>query len=105
MEHQEPDMLLCEACSQDEIGGRIELGIVPALETTLTTKSGDPLTIRVSDETVFSIPTKLRRVVQKFPDGRCRLECGHQRMAMPLVSAQEQITLSTGEVVHGHLPV
>jgi hypothetical protein len=94
------DQLLCSVCSDIHI----ELGLIPVREVEVKTKSGG--TIRITEPaSVVSIPTCLLPVVEKLSDGRCRLGCGHIRMGMPLVSAQEQLTLADGTVVHGKLPL
>lgn len=61
---------------------------------------------RLSEDETVSIPTALRRIIGRGPRNTLRLECGHNVYVLPpLRSAQEEVTLSTGETIRGKFPL
>jgi hypothetical protein len=84
--------LLCHACtSPDQF---ISLGRVPEEKTAV----GKVTITAYAFE--FKIPTTLRDVVAREPNGLFRLSCGHPHCGMPMYSNQEWLLID-GQRIEG----
>jgi len=84
--------LLCGFCCP--ASQRISLGRVPEEKTAIGA------VMITADAFEFSIPTTLRDVVAREPNGLFRLSCGHLHPGMPMYSNQEWLRVD-GQRIEG----
>jgi hypothetical protein len=88
--------LLCWGCPSQ----RITLGTIPEETDKFYNAAGELVSEVTHPAQDVGIPSVLRDVIGEW-HGLYKLACGHQRAGLPLLSNQEWLTLSDGQIARG----
>jgi hypothetical protein len=92
--------LLCshpDCCPESQ---RIGIGQAPEVNQSIALLDGTTRTITIPAVEV-TLSTALRDVIGKHESGLYQLSCGHLHPGLPLISAQEWLTLPDGSIFRG----
>jgi hypothetical protein len=92
--------LLCshpDCCPESQ---RIDIGQAPEAKQDFKLLDGTTRTITIPAVAV-TLSTKLQDVIRRHESGLYLLSCGHLHAGLPLISAQEWLTLPSGEIIRG----